>query len=45
MAGGASARPAWAPGPRLTAGSRWRVAALDGDGNAIAISAVRPVSP
>jgi len=32
-------------GPVLTTGSSWSVVALDGDGHALAVSELRPVSP
>ena len=38
-------RPEGEPGPVITAGSSWSVAALDADGHVLALSVLRPVSP
>jgi hypothetical protein len=44
--GGASAQPAEdAAGPRLEAGMAWAVFALDAEGEVIASSELRPISP
>lgn len=38
-------RPEGTPGPVITPGSTWSVAAFDAEGNALAVSELRPVSP
>jgi len=43
--GGVPDRPEGAEGPVLSPGSTWSVAALDGDGHAVAASELRPASP
>lgn len=43
--GGLPALPEGAPGPAISEGMTWSVAAVDDDGHIIALSARRPISP